>query len=65
MKKSNTKKTQKDFNKIYKKIKKNRKYFYSAKDIALIESLAKDGFDIPKELDYKELSKKYSIPSNC
>ena len=60
----NTKKTQKDFNKIYKKIKKNRKYFYSAKDIALIESLAKDGFDIPKELDYKELSKKYSIPSN-
>ena len=58
------KKTQKDFNKIYKKIRKNRKYFFSAKDIALIESLAKDGFNIPKELDYQEISKKYSIPSN-
>ncbi len=58
------KKAQKDFIKIYKKIKKNRKYFFSAKDLALVESLAKDGFSIPKELDYKEISKQYSIPSN-
>ena len=58
------KKIQKDLNKIYKKIKKNRKYFFSAKDLALVESLAKDGFSIPKELDYKEISKQYSIPSN-
>ena len=58
------KKAQKDFIKIYKKIKKNRKYFFSAKDLALVESLAKDGFEIPKELDYREISKKYSIPSN-
>ena len=58
------KKAQKDFIKIYKKIKKNRKYFFSAKDLALVESLARDGFEIPKELDYKEISKKYSIPSN-
>ena len=58
------KKAQKDFIKIYKKIKKNRKYFFSAKDLALVESLAKDGFKIPKEFDYQEISKKYNIPSN-
>ena len=58
------KKAQKDFIKIYKKIKKNRKYFFSAKDLALVESLARDGFEIPKELDYQEISKKYNIPSN-
>jgi len=60
----NQKKAQKDFIKIYKKIKKNRKYFFSAKDLALVESLAKDGFKIPKEFNYQEISKKYSIPSN-
>ena len=58
------KKAQKDFVKIYKKIKKNRKYFFSAKDLALVESLAKDGFEIPKEFNYQEISQKYSIPSN-
>tara|TARA_B100000902_G_scaffold124395_1_gene124290 strand:+ start:216 stop:1952 length:1737 start_codon:yes stop_codon:yes gene_type:complete len=58
------KKAQKDFIKIYKKIKKNRKYFFSAKDLALVESLAKDGFEIPKEFDYQEISKKYNIPSD-
>ena len=58
------KKAQKDFLKVYKKIKKDRKYFFSAKDLALVESLAKDGFAIPKEFDYQEISKKYNIPSN-
>ena len=58
------KKVQKNLNKIYKKIKKNRKYFFSAKDLALIESLAQDGFVIPKELNYKEMAKEYDIPSN-
>ena len=58
------KRTQKDFDKIYKKIKKNRKYFFSAKDLALVESLAKDGFEIPKDLNYLEISKQYSVPSN-
>ena len=61
---TNPKKIQKDFNKIYKKIKKNRKYFFSAKDLALVESLASDGFLIPKELNYQKISKKYNIPSN-
>ena len=56
-------KSQKDFVNVYKKIKKNRKYFFSAKDLALIESLEADGFEIPKEIKHKELAKKYSIPS--
>ncbi len=60
----NQKKAQKDFIKIYKKIKKNKKYFFSAKDLAMVESLAKDGFIIPKEFNYQEISKKYNIPSN-
>jgi len=58
------KKAQKDFIKIYKKIRKNKKYFFSAKDLALVESLAKDGFKIPKEFDYQAISKKYNVPSN-
>ena len=58
------KKAQKDFLKIYKKIKKNRKYFFSAKDIAMVESLAKDGFEIPKEFNYQEISEKYNVPAN-
>ena len=58
------KKAQKDFDKIYKKIKKNRKYFFSAKDLALVETLAKDGFNVPKELNYEDIAKKYSVPPN-
>ena len=49
---------------MYKKIKKNKKYFFSAKDLALVESLANDGFEIPKEFNYEEISQKYSVPSN-
>ena len=58
------KKAQKDFTRIFKKIKKNRKYFFSAKDLALVESLVKDGFIIPKDFNYKEISKKYSVPQS-
>ena len=60
----NKKKTQKDFEKIYKKIKKNKKYFFSAKDLALVDSLVYDGIKIPKDLDYKEFLKKYEVPDN-
>ena len=42
------KKIQKDIDKIFKKISKNKKYFYSAKDLALIDSLVKDGFKFQK-----------------
>ena len=55
-------KAQKNFNSVFKKIKKNRKYFYSAKDLALIESLETDGFLIPKEIGHSEIAKDYPIP---
>ncbi len=58
------KKVEKDFVKIYKKIKKNRKYFFSAKDLALVESLVDDGIEIPKDFNYQDISKKYTVPSN-
>ncbi len=60
----NKKKIQKDIDKIFKKISKNRKYFYSAKDLALADSLIKDGFTLPSNFDYEGLSKKYDIPQN-
>ena len=58
------KKTQKELENVYKKIKRNRNYFYSAKDIAVLESLEKDGIKIPKEIDHKKLSKDYNIPGS-
>ena len=60
----NEKKVQKDIDKIFKKISKNKKYFYSAKDLALADSLISDGFMLPSNFNYKELSKKYNIPNN-
>ena len=60
----NKKKVQKDIDKIFKKISKNRKYFYSAKDLALADSLINDGFILPSSFDYEDLSKKYDIPNN-
>jgi hypothetical protein len=60
----NEKKVQKDIDRIFKKISKNRKYFYSAKDLALADSLISDGFSLPSNFDYGELSKKYDIPNN-
>ena len=62
--KENEKKVQKDIYKIFKKISKNRKYFYSAKDLALVDSLINDGFTLPSNFDYEKLSKKYDIPNN-
>ena len=35
------KKVQKDIDRIFKKISKNRKYFFSAKDLALVDALLK------------------------
>ena len=57
------KKTQKEFDKLFKKIRKNKKYFYSAKDIALIESVALDGLKIPSDFKIENFSKEYEIPS--
>ena len=58
------KKTQKELDSIYKKIKRNRNYFYSAKDVAVLESLEKDGVSIPKEINHKKLSESYNIPNS-
>ncbi len=57
-------KINKDFTKIYKKISKNRKYFFSIKDLILLETLSSDGIEMPKDLNIKELSKNLTIPSN-
>ena len=56
-------KTQKNLNNVYKKIKRNKNYFFSAKDLLLVQSLEQDGFNIPKEIKHKDLAKKYNIPA--
>ncbi len=58
------KKTQKEIDKIFKRLSKNRKYFYSAKDLALVDTLIKDGFKIPSNFNYNELASKYEVPVN-
>ena len=60
----NKKKVQKDIDKIFKKVSKNKKYFISAKDLALADALINDGFSLPSNFKYDELSKKYEIPDN-
>ena len=56
--------TEKDFKSVYKKIKKNKKYFISIKDIVVLESLAADGILLPEDLDYTTLSSQLTIPKN-
>ena len=58
------KKTEKDFKSVYKKIKRNKKYFISIKDIIVLESLKVDGVTLPKDLNYTELSSQLVIPKN-
>ena len=48
-------KTIKELKNVHKKIKKNKKYKISLKDIILFEALKSDGFTIPKEIDYQKL----------
>ena len=57
-------KTEKDFKTVYKKIKKNKKYFISIKDIIVLESLAIDGISLPNDLDYAKLSSQLTVPEN-
>ena len=61
---NNKKKIQKDIDKIFKKVSKNNKYFVSAKDLALADTLIKDGFSLPSNFKYNELSKKFDVPEN-
>ena len=60
----NKKKVQKDIDRIFKKIIKNKKYFVSAKDLALADALIKDGFSLPSNFKYEELAKKFDVPKN-
>ena len=60
----NKKKVQKDIDKIFKKVSKNKKYFISAKDLALADALVKDGFSLPSNFKLTELTKKFDVPKN-
>jgi len=63
---NNTKvsRTEKDFKAVYKKIKRNKQYFISIKDIVVLESLEADGVSLPIDLDYNTLSSELTIPNN-
>jgi hypothetical protein len=60
----NKKRIQKDIDRIFKKITKNKKYFISAKDLALADTLIKDGYTLPSNFKYDELIKKFDVPKN-
>ena len=57
-------KTEKDFKSVYKKIKRNKKYFISIMDIIVLESLVVDGMSLPNDLNFDELSSQLTIPKN-
>ncbi len=63
-KNSKKSKTEKDLKEVYKKIKKNKKYFISIKDIVVLESLKIDGITLPKDINLSELSEQLTIPDN-
>ena len=56
--------TKKDFKSVYKKIKRNKKYFLSIKDIIVLESLEFDGISLPKDLDFRNLANQLTVPQN-
>ena len=56
--------TEKDFKSVYKKIKKNKKYFISIKDIIVLESLEADGILLPEDLDIVKLASQLTVPKN-
>ena len=60
----NKEKINKDFVSIYKKISRNKKYFFSIKDIIILETLSSDGIKIPKDLNTGNLSESLTIPGN-
>ncbi len=51
------KNTEKELLRVHKKLKKNKKYKISLNDIILLESLKSDGFSVPKEINYEQISK--------
>ena len=55
-------KLENDLISIYKKIRKDKKYYFSAKDVILLDSLKADGIKLPKKLEKKYSSNKLTIP---
>tara|TARA_Y100001970_G_C13802274_1_gene635695 strand:- start:305 stop:703 length:399 start_codon:yes stop_codon:yes gene_type:complete len=56
------KNVEKELKNVHKKIKRNKKYKLSLKDVILLESLESDGVEIPKDIKYKELADKNLPP---
>ena len=56
------KNAQKELKNVHKKIKRNKKYKISLKDIVLLESLKSDGVEIPKDIKYQKLAEKNLPP---
>ena len=50
------KNVEKELKNVHKKIKKNKKYKLSLKDVILLESLESDGIEMPKDIKYQELA---------
>ncbi len=57
--KNNANNTKKELENILKKVKKNKKYFFSIKDSILLESLKSDGIKIPKK--YKNIYEPHPV----
>jgi len=57
------KNTEKELLKVHKKLKKNKKYRISLKDVILLEALKKDGLSVPKEINHEEISKNNLPPA--
>ena len=58
------KNTTKDLNDLLKKIKKNKKYFFSKKDVILVETLKSDGIQVSKKFNDLYEVKDTEIPSD-
>ena len=58
----NVEKLENDLINIYKKIKKDKRYYYSAKDVILLDSLKADGIQLPKKLEKQYLNNQLTIP---
>ncbi len=57
-----SKNVEKELKNVHKKIKRNKKYKLSLKDLTLLESLDSDGIKIPKDIKYQELAQKNLPP---
>ena len=55
-------KLESDLISIYKKIRKDKKYYYSAKDVILLDSLKADGIQLPKKLEKQYTNNQLTIP---